>query len=106
MVTEYRPGERMAPHWHPGTQVSMVLRGAVQEVVGGREQQGTVGAVVVKPAGIVHRNLFGPAPVRMLSLNVEPGTADAGRWTAALRASRGCIPSTWPAPFAGRTARR
>lgn len=88
VVTEYGPGERMAPHWHPGTQVSMVLRGWVQEGVGGREQHGTVGAVVVKPAGIVHRNVFGPVPTRILSLNVEGGTEDGGRWTAALRAWR------------------
>jgi AraC family transcriptional regulator len=88
VVTEYQPGERMAPHWHPSTQVSMVLRGSVQEGVGGREEQGTVGAVVVKPAGIVHRNLFGPAPVRILSLNVEPAAEQAGRWTAALQGWR------------------
>lgn len=88
VVTEYRPGERMAPHWHPGTQVSMVLRGSVEEGVGAREGQGTVGAVVVKPAGIVHRNVFGPTATRMLSLNVEPGTELAGRWTAALQAWR------------------
>lgn len=73
VVTDYLPGERMAPHRHPGTQVSMVLRGAVEEGVGVREHQGTAGAVVVKPAGIVHRNVFGPATVRMLSINILPG---------------------------------
>jgi AraC family transcriptional regulator len=75
VVTDYLPGERMAPHWHPGTQVSMVLRGAVEEGVGGREHQGAAGAVVVKPTGIVHRNVFGPTPVRMLSINILPGAA-------------------------------
>jgi quercetin dioxygenase-like cupin family protein len=40
VVTDYRPGERMAPHRHPGTQVSMVLRGAVEEGVGGLEHRG------------------------------------------------------------------
>lgn len=89
VVTDYLPGERMAPHWHPGTQVSMVLRGAVEEGVGGREHQGTAGAVVVKPAGIVHRNVFGPAPVRMLSINILPGSGpEADDRIAALQAWR------------------
>jgi AraC family transcriptional regulator len=86
VVTDYAPGERMAPHWHPGTQVSMVLRGAVEEGVGAREHQGTAGAVVVKPAGTVHRNVFGPAPVRMLSINLV--SVEAEDRFAALRAWR------------------
>lgn len=61
VVTDHAPGERVARHWHPGTQISMVLRGAVQEGGGGREHQATAGALVAKPAGIVHRNAFGPA---------------------------------------------
>lgn len=88
VVTEYRPGEWMAPHWHPGTQVSMVLRGAVEEGVSGREHQGTAGAVVVKPAGTVHRNLFGPAPVRMLSINLLSTGPDADDRQAALQGWR------------------
>ncbi|HEU4885944.1 MAG TPA: AraC family transcriptional regulator [Longimicrobium sp.] len=89
VVTDYLPGERMAPHWHPGTQVSMVLRGAVEEGVGGREHQGTAGAVVVKPAGTVHRNVFGPATVRMLSINILPGAGgDADDRLAALESWR------------------
>ncbi|HEX6368319.1 MAG TPA: AraC family transcriptional regulator [Longimicrobium sp.] len=88
VVTDYRPGERMAPHWHPGTQVSMVLRGAVQEGVGGREHQGTAGAVVVKPAGTVHRNVFGPAPVRMLSINLVSVGPDAEDRLTALQGWR------------------
>jgi AraC family transcriptional regulator len=88
VVTDYRGGERMAPHWHPGTQVSMVLRGAVEEGVGGREHQGTAGAVLVKPAGIVHRNVFGPGTTRMLSINLLPGAVDAEGRVEALRAWR------------------
>jgi AraC family transcriptional regulator len=95
VVMDYLPGERMAPHWHPGTQVSMVLRGAVEEGVGAREHQGTVGAVVVKPGGTVHRNVFGPAAVRMLSINILPGAVDdrlaaleSWRWTEGGPAAR------------------
>lgn len=88
VVTDYRPGERMAPHHHPGTQLSMVLRGMVEEGVGSREHQATAGGVVVKPAGTVHRNVFGPTTVRMLSLNLLPCTADSGDGIAALSAWR------------------
>src|SRR5688572_262904 len=88
VVTDYGPGKRMAPHWHPETQLSMVLRGAVEEGVGGREHQGTAGGVVVKPSGVVHRNVFGPAPTRMLSIQILPGTVDDERRLAALRAWR------------------
>ena len=97
VVTDYRPGERMAPHHHPGTQLSMVLRGMVEEGVGRREHQGTACGVVVKPAGVVHRNVFGPATVRMLSINLLPGTAESGEGIAAL--------STWRWTEGGPAAR-
>lgn len=88
VVTDYAPGERMAPHWHPGTQISMVLRGAVEEGVGRREHQGTAGALVVKPAGTVHRNLFGPGATRMLSIGIEP-------WAERELASRAAALERW-----------
>jgi AraC family transcriptional regulator len=44
--------------------------------------------VVVKPAGTVHRNVFGPAPVRMLSINLLSGGANADDRLAALQGWR------------------
>jgi AraC family transcriptional regulator len=73
VVADYAPGERMAAHWHPVTTVGMVLRGAVEEGVGGREHQATAGSFVVKPAGTVHADRFGPAGARMASIGLRPG---------------------------------
>ena len=73
VVTDYRPGERMDPHWHEATTLGMVLRGAVEEGVGGREHLATAGGFVVKPAGTVHANRFGPAGARMASIGLRPG---------------------------------
>ena len=88
IVTDYEPGRRMAPHWHPGTQVSMVLRGAVEEGVGRCEHQGTAGALVVKPAGMVHRNVFGPVATRMVSIGIAP-------WAERELASRAAALQRW-----------
>jgi AraC family transcriptional regulator len=73
VVTDYRPGERMDAHWHDVTTLGMVLRGAVEEGVDGREHQATAGGFVVKPAGTVHANRFGPAGARMVSVGLRAG---------------------------------
>ena len=73
VVTDYAPGERMDPHWHDVTTVGMVLRGGVEERVAGREHQATAGGFVVKPAGTVHANRFGPAGARMASIGPRNG---------------------------------
>lgn len=71
VVTDYAPAERMDAHWHDVTTLGMVLRGAVQEGVGGRDHQATAGGFVVKPAGTVHANRFGPAGARMASIGLR-----------------------------------
>jgi AraC family transcriptional regulator len=91
VVADYLPGERMEAHWHDATTLGMVLRGAVQEGVGGREHQATAGGFVVKPAGTVHANRFGPAGARMASIGLCPAWEpwahgrvpglDGWRWT-------------------------
>ncbi|HEU0013074.1 MAG TPA: AraC family transcriptional regulator [Longimicrobium sp.] len=72
-TTEYGAGERMPAHWHPVTSVSLVMRGCVQEEARGTELQATCCAVVVKPAGTVHANRFGPAGARLASIDLDPG---------------------------------
>ena len=72
-VVDYVPGRRMEPHWHETTTVSMVLRGAVEEGVGRAEHQAGACGLVVKPAGTVHRNRFGPAGTRMVTVELAPG---------------------------------
>ena len=98
VVTDYRPGERMDPHWHDATTFGMVLRGAVEEGVGGREHQATACGFVVKPAGTVHANRFGPAGARMVCIGLRPGhrpwehgrvrPLERWRWTEGGPASR------------------
>lgn len=73
VVTDYAPGERMDAHWHDVVTLGMVLRGTVEEGVGGREHQATAGGFVVKPAGTVHANRFGPEGARMASIGLRPG---------------------------------
>lgn len=67
---DYPPDLRMAPHAHDVTTVSLVLRGAVEEEVGRDERREGVSALVVKPAGTVHRNRFGPAGARLVTVAV------------------------------------
>ncbi|HWK88529.1 MAG TPA: AraC family transcriptional regulator [Longimicrobium sp.] len=84
-VTEYAAGERMPGHWHPVTSVSLVMRGCVQEAARGTELQSTCCAVVVKPAGTVHANRFGPAGARLASIDLPEGwEARTGRGAAEL----------------------
>ena len=69
----YLPGQRMEPHSHRTTSLSLVVRGAVEEGVGADERQATSCALVVKPAGTVHRNRFGPGGAWMASVELEEG---------------------------------
>jgi AraC family transcriptional regulator len=57
----YAGGERQRRHAHDHSSVTLVLRGAVEERVGTAIESGTALSVVVKPAGIEHTDLFGPA---------------------------------------------
>ena len=86
---DYAADERMPPHSHPAATLGLVLRGAVEEGVRGGERQATTGAVVVKPAGVVHRNRFGPAGARMVSISLHAAgdamLADAERTLARWR---------------------
>jgi AraC family transcriptional regulator len=87
-VIDYVPGRRMEPHWHDTTTVSLVLRGAVEEGVGAAEHQAGACGLVVKPAGTVHRNRFGPRGTRLATVELArgfearvPGGVDAlARW--------------------------
>lgn len=72
-VTDYAPDRRMEPHWHETTSVSLVLRGALEEGVGGAQHQAGTCGLVVKPAGTVHRNRFGPQGTRMVAMELACG---------------------------------
>src|SRR5262245_65851211 len=98
--TVYPPLHRMRPDYHDSTKISVLVAGALEETANREAHLCVAGSVVVKPAGLVHANRFGPAGARILSfepkaefLREETGGADR------LRRYRG--PQHGPAGAAG-----
>jgi AraC family transcriptional regulator len=79
----YARGARFAPHAHDRGNVSLIVRGQIEERVGGDSVCSTTCSVVVKPAGTVHSNRFGPDGARTLVIELpappHPGNARASR---------------------------
>lgn len=67
---DYPPGRCMAPHSHGTATVGFVLRGCVDEHIDGEVSRSHALSVVVKPAGLMHRDLFGEDGARMMSLRL------------------------------------
>src|SRR5829696_4015579 len=78
----YAPGTRFAPHAHDRGNVSLIVRGQIEERVGRDALCSTTCSVVVKPAGTVHSNVFGPHGARTLlvELPVDLETPALSRW--------------------------
>ena len=55
----YGSATRQAPHTHDELQISMVLRGTVEERVGASVERASALSVVVKDPGVVHADDFG-----------------------------------------------
>lgn len=108
----------MPGHEHASLGLSIVLRGQVEEQVGRTTVQAGTGQLVVKPAGTVHANRFGPAGARLLSIDIHPTVAEdsvrtlkaLARWRwlrsiAALRiAARTLALARWPEETGGALA--
>ena len=75
----YAPGMRFAPHAHDRGNVSLILRGQIEETVGQDAVCATTCGVVVKPAGTVHSNRFGPDGARTLVIDTPDSLKD-WRW--------------------------
>jgi AraC family transcriptional regulator len=103
-LVDYAPDARMPAHEHESFGISIVLRGGLDEVVGRRTEQAGTSGLVVKPAGTVHANRFGPRGARLLSVMLRPEEASDWiretpalahwRWmhaTAALRVAVGAL---------------
>jgi AraC family transcriptional regulator len=73
----YEPFLQQAAHVHDSTSVSFVARGELEETACGERRSGTAGDVIVKPAGVVHEDLFGPSGATMYTLVLD---GDAGRY--------------------------
>jgi AraC family transcriptional regulator len=67
----YGAGERHDRHAHEYASVSVVLHGALIERVGGTEESVGPLAVVVKPAGTEHADVFGPRGATLLRLELD-----------------------------------
>lgn len=87
MISEvsYAPGERMARHSHPHSSVTLVLAGEILESVGGREEVAGPLSVVVKPAGVVHADLFGPRGAHTLQIGIREESGAEGAWMVGWR---------------------
>jgi AraC family transcriptional regulator len=93
----YESGETHARHAHGEVQISFLLRGAMREESNGVDYRGRTGDIVVKPAGMVHSDVF--EPTRIVCIDVQPQCLDlpfdryawhrtAGATAAALRMTR------------------
>ena len=87
----YRPATRQAPHAHDELQISVVLRGSVEERVGSSIERATPLSVVVKDPGVIHADEFGATGALTAQLKLHdttlsdlvehPRRALAWRWT-------------------------
>jgi AraC family transcriptional regulator len=68
----YAPHTRFAAHAHDRGNVSLIVRGQIEESVGRDALCSTTCGVVVKPAGTVHANRFGPQGARTLVIELPP----------------------------------
>lgn len=75
----YPPNTRFGSHAHETGNISLILCGQIEETVGGSSQVCTTFSVVVKPAGTVHSNRFGPLGARTLVLEI-PVDPSLPRW--------------------------
>ncbi|HKB71512.1 MAG TPA: helix-turn-helix domain-containing protein [Thermoanaerobaculia bacterium] len=67
-MSRYAGGCRQPPHAHEAAQITILLRGAIREVVEGRHENGTPLSMVVKPPGVRHSDEIGPGGARTLQI--------------------------------------
>jgi AraC family transcriptional regulator len=70
----YSPGTRQPAHAHDELQITVVLRGSLEERVGAMVERATALSVVVKDPGVVHDDRFGTAGALTARLTLR-GTA-------------------------------
>ena len=84
----YPAGHAYPFHCDGQPRVSVVLGGSLLEEARGQEVTATAASVVVKPADVRHRNVFGPSGARLLSVvaptrlldGYDGGGLDLWRW--------------------------
>jgi AraC family transcriptional regulator len=76
----YAPHLTMPAHAHEQGSATLVIAGAIREVVGRTEEIAGPLSVVVKPAGVIHSDTFGPRGATTLQVVVLEGDLDLDRW--------------------------
>jgi AraC family transcriptional regulator len=86
----YSPGTRHPLHAHDELQITLVLRGHLQERVGSRTEDAAALSVVVKDPGVMHADDFGPGGALTARLSIDnsvfadlvehPARASEWRW--------------------------
>jgi AraC family transcriptional regulator len=85
----YSPNDRHPPHAHDRASIGLLLGGSLLERVGRTTHEGALGAVLIKPAGVMHENKYGGAGTIILSLrgtHVERLAERRWEWRRADRA--------------------
>jgi AraC family transcriptional regulator len=72
LETVHRPHASLDWHEHEDLSLDVVVAGSFQEHVGAEVLERGIGSVVVKPSGVIHRNVYGPKGTRTLVLHVSP----------------------------------
>lgn len=70
-LVDYPAGYRQARHSHDHHGVSFLIAGFLRESVGRREEAAEPFSLVVKPAGVAHADVTGPAGARLLQIVFE-----------------------------------
>ncbi len=71
----YSPRLRLPRHAHDYSNVTVVIRGQIEEASGDHEYRGSSCSVVLKPAGCEHQNRVGGMGVRTLSIELARASA-------------------------------
>ena len=81
-LAQYAGGVSMPQHAHDDHGISIVLDGALVEEARHQSVTATAGWTVVKPAGTIHANRFGPAGATLLAITprVDPEASFSGHW--------------------------
>lgn len=82
-LQSYAAKGRHEPHAHDRASIGILVGGSLVERVGRTTQQGTLGAIIIKPAGVVHENAYGDAGTVILSVAgtyVDGMTKRAWEW--------------------------
>jgi AraC family transcriptional regulator len=89
-AAEYSAGRRQTPHTHDELQITVVLRGTLEERVAGSPEHASPLSLVVKDPGVIHEDQFGRSGAltarlalhntTLADLVEHPGRAAPWRW--------------------------